>query len=126
MKGIRKERERLVSLYKTDRVQFNEEKIAIFSEKVRLEGEMYSYDSSDPLLYDFLDDLSEQIFRLSEHLSIYHYIESEMRRDKAMLNSIADDERAWNKMLKLEEKETPSQILARWKTRAVRSGRDVA
>ena len=45
MKGIRKERERLVSLYKTDRVQFNKEKIAIFSEKVRLEGEMYSYDS---------------------------------------------------------------------------------
>ncbi len=126
MKGIRKERERLVSLYKTDRVQFNEEKIAIFSKKVRLEGEMYSYDSSDPLLYDFLDDLSEQIFRLSEHLSVYHYVEGEMRRDKAMLNSIADDERAWNKMLKLEEKETPTQILARWKTRAVRSGRDVA
>ena len=126
MRGIRKERERLVSLYRTNKEQFDKEKVEIFSEKVRLEAEMYNYDASDPLLYDFLDELSEKVFRLSEHLSVYHYIEGEMRRDAVMLSSVACDDRAWNKMKKLETEETPQQALARWKTRAVRSGRDVA
>ena len=118
--GIKKERERLIALFRQNHEAFVNEKVQIASEKNQIESDMYYYDADDPALYDFLEELADAVFQLSEKLSLYHLIENEMQHDTMQLLNMCDEKKAAKKAYKFAHKETPSQTWERWKLRSMR------
>ena len=117
MKKIGRERERLVSLYRDDIDTFKKEKVDILNLKIKLEEEMYSYDTEDPSLYDFLDNLSEEVYGLSERLSLYHWVENEMQKDYS--ESLRLSEACYkNGRTPRTNSEDPKKTIIRWRSRA--------
>ena len=103
MKVSRKERERIISLYMVDRKIFSEEKTSLIEEKLKLEEKEYSYDSSDPSLYDVLDELAEKVYQLTLAIGLYYWVEDNFKRDeRSKIRSSS---------------ESPSKIINRWNNR---------
>ena len=102
--GIKKERERLIALFRQNHEAFVNEKVQIASEKNQIESDMYYYDADDPALYDFLEELADAVFQLSEKLSLYHLIENEMQHDTMQLLNMCDEKKAAKKAYKFAHK----------------------
>lgn len=98
-----KDRERVVTLYLRDKNCFSKEKQHMIEEKMRLEKEEYSYDASDPELYEFLESLADEIYQLSINIGLYHWVEDNFKKD-ALFRVRSTSE-------------TPSKIIHRWSNR---------